>query len=149
MDVAHFHRYRRLTISVATCLAVFMAPFVLQADDLEGAEVILCGSTLVHHCTASGGCESKPPWDYNIPVFVEIDFEQRVIRTTDASNENRSTPLTTLKRDEPFVILQGVEQGRAFSAVIATDVGLATFSIAADGETFSVFGACTPSPTAQ
>ena len=126
-----------------------MGPMALQADDLEGAEVILCGSTLVHHCTASGGCESDPPWDYNIPIFVEIDFTQRVIRTTDASHENRSTPLKNLERDDPFVFLQGVEQGRAFSAVIATDVGLATFSIAADGETISVFGACTPLPTAE
>jgi hypothetical protein len=129
---------------LACCLTVFLAASGIHADDVTDADSILCTAMRVHECTASGGCQGGLPWDYNLPTFVEIDLRNQEMRTTEASGENRSTPIKNLEREDGFVYLQGVENGRAFSAVIATEPGLATFSIAADGLSLVVFGACTP-----
>ena len=115
-----------------------------SAEDLMGAEVILCTSSLVHQCTASSGCEQGPPWKYNIPHFVEVDFQKKELRTTEASRLNRSSPIRNMDLEDGFHYLQGVEDGRAFSLVISEDDGLATYTIAADGMSITAFGACTP-----
>ena len=135
-----FHRHGLILAGLAVCLLASAA----WADDLTGADTFLCTGMQVHECTASGGCESGLPWDYNIPVFVEVDLVRQQLRTTEASGEDRSSPIRNLERDEGYIFLQGVENGRAFSAVIAVEPGLATFTIATDGTSFTVFGACTP-----
>jgi hypothetical protein len=129
---------------LAGWLAVCLAASGAGADDLKDAEAFLCSAMKVDQCTPSSGCQSGLPWDYNLPAFVEIDLSNRELRTTEASGENRSTPIKNLQREEALVFLQGIENGRAYSAVIALEPGLVTFSIAADGQSIAVFGVCTP-----
>ena len=43
----------------------------------------------------------------------------------------------------PGSLMQGIENGRAYSFVIEQDLGLLTAALARDGVTLSVFGACT------
>ena len=43
-------------------------------------------------------------------------------------------------------MLQGFENGRAFSFLIAEKTGRASIAVARDGLGVSVFGACTPLP---
>ena len=66
--------------------------------------------------------------------------------TTEASGENRSTPMLTLSREDGEIVIQGVQGGRAFSVVMNEEFGDASFAIAADGLTISAFAACTPVP---
>jgi hypothetical protein len=114
------------------------------ADDLTGADLILCSSSQATACSAEGGCESAPPQTWNIPLFIEIDLTAKTLGTTEASGENRTTPIKNLERNEGRIVLQGYERGRAFSFVIDEPSGLATVAVARDGLTVSVFGACTP-----
>lgn len=134
---------------IACWLAVCLGASVAGADNLKDAENYLCTGMQVFETTASGSCSSGPPWDYNLPSFVEIDLRDLMLRTTEASGENRSSPIKHLEREDGYVYLQGIENGRAYSAVIAVDAGLITFSIAADGRSIAVFGACTPQPHAD
>ena len=116
----------------------------LPADDLTGSDRFLCSSVEVNICTALGDCASEPPWNLNIPQFIEVDLDKKTLSTTVASGENRSTPIKNLERDGDLIFLQGVEQGRAFSFVIAQEDGLASIAVARDGLSVSVFGSCTP-----
>lgn len=115
-----------------------------HADDLTGAERLLCSSGQAMACDPEGGCESAPPWSWNIPAFIEIDLKEKTLSTTEASEEKRVTPIATVKRDDGRIFLQGIEQGRAFSFVIDEASGLITVAVARDGFSVSVFGACTP-----
>jgi len=63
-----------------------------------------------------------------------------------ASIEQRRSPLTFVRREAGQIIIQGSENGRALSTIIAEDTGLASSAIAIDGITVTVFGACTPLP---
>ena len=76
-----------------------------------------------------------------------MDLAAKTLSTTAASGENRSTPIKNLEREEGMIILQGYENGRAFSFVIAEEDGMASIAVARDGLSVAVFGACTPMPS--
>ena len=113
-------------------------------DDLSGADRLLCSSVQATVCSIDADCEVGPPWDWNIPQFIQIDLEKKTLGTTPASGEQRVTPVTNLVREDGVIVLQGFENGRAFSFVIHESSGQASVAVARDGVTVSVFAACTP-----
>jgi hypothetical protein len=127
-------------------LAALLAAWPLYADNLAGADAILCSAVEATLCGADGECVSGPPWNWDVPQFLEIDLKKNVVATTQASGENRSTPIRHTERSEGKIFLQGVERGRAFSFVIVEQTGMASAAIAAEGLTVTVFAACTPVP---
>lgn len=133
-----------MTIRTRLGLAALLAVWPLYADELTGADAILCSAVEATLCGADGECESGPPWNWQIPQFLEIDLKKKLIRTTQASGEDRSTPIKNTERSDGKIFLQGVEQGRAFSFVISEQTGVASAAIAADEITVTVFAACTP-----
>ena len=114
------------------------------ADDVSGAGKLLCSSVEATVCDVNGDCEMGPPWTWNIPQFIEVDLSRKMLSTTPASGENRSTPILNIVREQGVLFLQGVEGGRAFSFVIHESTGAVSAAVARDGITVSVFGACTP-----
>ena len=119
------------------------------AEDLRGAEKILCAGVQATYCDTDGDCEIGMPWNWGMPQFVEIHLDEKMLRTTPAAERLRQTPIRTLERESGEIYLQGVENGRAFSFVIDEVSGVASIAIAAHGLTISVFGACTPLPTGE
>lgn len=114
------------------------------ADDLTGADQLLCAAVQATVCGAAAAeCRSGPPWNWNIPQFIEIDLKRKLLSTTEASGEQRQTPIKTTDRGEGRIMLQGMEMGRAFSFVIDEVTGIAAVAVARDGLTVSVFGTCT------
>lgn len=137
-------RSRRLrAVPFITAALVFAAIGAASADDVSGASTLLCASAQATVCTEDGVCDSGPPWSWNIPAFIEIDLDERVLRTTEASRENRRTPIRTVEKEGGVLYLQGVEGGRAFSFVIDEDSGRLAVAVARDGVTVNVFGSCT------
>lgn len=132
-----------------TILLMMVASTVAMADDLAGSEAILCTSIQATVCYMDEDCEIGTPWNWNIPQFIEIDFAKKVLRTTKASGENRQTPFKNIEREDGLIFLQGVERGRAFSFAIEEDTGLVSIAVARNGVTVSIFGACTPLPSAK
>jgi len=136
-----------MNVRIALLVAALAVPILgtpAQADDLTGAQTILCSAAHAIVCSADGECASGPPWEFNIPNFIEVDLDKKILRTTEASGENRSTPIKHVLREDGVIYLQGVEGGRAFSFLIVEATGLTTVAVARDGITVSGFGACTP-----
>jgi len=140
-------RYAALTLALG--LAVLALPRAGRGDDLTGQDQILCTAVHVSKCTAGGECESELPWNLNIPQFLEVNLKDRNVSTTQASGENRATPIKSLERENGLILLQGSEAGRAFSFVIVENTGMASIAVARDALTVSVFGACTPMPASK
>lgn len=134
-------RITQLTAALAMTL-----PAIGQADNLAGSDRFLCASSRVVRCYAAGDCDSGPPWEWNMPSFVQLDLKKKLLSTPAASAEQRRSPITLVARDAGQILIQGSENGRALSMVIAEDTGLASTAIALDGITVTVFGACTPAP---
>ena len=131
-------------ICVAAAAILGMMPVVAHADDLSGADRILCAAVQATVCGSGGECEIGLPWQWNIPQFVEIDLEAKTLGTTKASGENRATPIDNVQRSDGLIFLLGIEAGRAFSFVIEEETGILSAAVARSEITVSVFGACTP-----
>lgn len=113
------------------------------ADDVSGSDRLLCSANEATVCILEGDCEVGSPWIWGIPQFIVIDLVERKLSTTEASGENRSTPIKNLERADGTIYLQGVENGRAFSIVVNEATGLISAAVARDGMNVGVFGACT------
>ena len=75
------------------------------ADDLTGAKRFLCAAGEVTVCTMEGECASGPPWEFNVPDFIEVDLEAGLLKTTEASQENRQTPILDTTTNQCLVSL--------------------------------------------
>jgi len=116
------------------------------ADDVRGADVLLCSVSDVTSCGMYGDCFVGEPDDWNIPRFVEVDLQGKRLRTTKASGQDRSTAIKHMERIEGTIFLQGIENGRAFSLVIVEETGELSAAVVRPGIGVSAFGACTPWP---
>lgn len=125
-------------------LIVLIAP-LLMADDVTGAAKLLCTTVEATSCHDDGDdCITDVPWSFNIPQFIEVDLVGKMLSTTKASEEQRQSPIQNLVRIDGAVVLQGVEQGRAYSFFITNKTGRLSAAVARDGITVTAFGACTP-----
>jgi len=132
---------------VLLSVVVVFAVTAATADNLTGADVLLCSSAQAIVCSEEEGCEIAPPREWNIPAFIKVDLAEETLSTTAASGENRVTPIRSVERSGGRIFLQGIERGRAFSFVISEATGLATIAVAKDGGGVIIFGACTPVPS--
>ena len=133
---------KKLTLAAAILLAGAAA----FAEDLSGKDRFVCAGVEAVVCTTDGTCDEGPAWEWQIPQFVVVDLDDKELATTIAGGENRKSPILNQVREDGQIVLQGVENNRAFSIVIYEADGLASIAIALDGLTISVFGACTPLP---
>ena len=130
----------------AGAVALILTAMPAAADDLTGADRFLCTAGEVTLCTMDGECENGPPSQFNIPDFIVVDLEARLLKTTDASQENRQTPILHFTREDGLIVLQGLEMERAFSFNIDEASGTLTAATARPGLFVGAFGACTPLP---
>ena len=133
---------RALTAFLIAGISVFV-PAV--ADDVSGVNRFVCAPAQVNICDEFGSCVSVMPWEVNVPRFLVFDLKKKHIATTEASGENRSTPIQSIIDKDDAIYLQGVEGGRAFSFVINKSTGFMSAAIAREFLTVTGFGACTPS----
>ena len=132
----------------AVFAATVLAPSA-TADDITGAEKILCTTVEATECYAEVGCNLGSPEDWNIPRFVEVDFENQLLSSTEASGERRSSSMKHLERDGDRIFIQGVEASRAYSIVIDQSSGTASSAIALERHVVAAFAYCTPIETAD
>lgn len=118
------------------------------ADDLTGSSRFLCSVVTVGRCDIDG-CTDETPDGVLVPQFVIIDLGTKLLSTTPASGQNRTTPIESLRREKGLVVLQGLENGRAFSFVIAEKTGSASVAIAREELVLAVSAMCTPMPAAK
>lgn len=133
---------------VAGILAACTFGTTALADDVTGAQRLICAVVEVSFCSPDEECEQGPPWAWNVPDFVEVDLVKKELRTTKASNQNRMTPIRTLVKEDGQIVVGGVEKGKAFTLVITERNGDATITVASNGEGGIAFGTCTPLATA-
>ncbi|HEX7080948.1 MAG TPA: hypothetical protein VF329_08040 [Gammaproteobacteria bacterium] len=122
-----------------------LVPIGAWGDDVSEADRLLCSVSRIMLCVETGECYEAEPWEADVPQFVVVDTQRKTISTTRASNEQRSTPIASYRREGGLIYLQGIEAGRAFSFVVDEATGLVTVAVSRDGLSVNVFGACTDS----
>jgi hypothetical protein len=113
------------------------------ADNLEGADRLLCAPLQIKICVEEADCYLAHSEDLGVPDFVIIDLKNKKLQTTKASGQVRTTAFASMSRSGGNIFLQGVENGRAFSFLINEATGSLTVALARDGVAVAAFGNCT------
>ena len=140
---------RKLIRALPLIFLGLAGPYVATADDLKGAQSLLCTAVEATLCDEGGDCVSESPAELNIPEFLQVNLTEKMMSTTKASGENRTTPIRTMERADGALYIQGIEQGHAFSFVISESTGTLSAAVALDGQSVSIFGGCTPMSAAK
>jgi hypothetical protein len=110
---------------------------------LDGSAPLLCAVIEVFECSVEKDCMEGTLESMNIPQFVKVDFANNKIATTEESAEKRESPIHNFAKVDGMLILQGMQNGRGWSMVIAEETGKMTATASGDGGGFVIFGACT------
>ncbi len=133
----------RLMILASIALSSLVVAPVLLAENVEKSDRIVCATTTAVLCVENGDCFRVMPDEIDLPRFILIDTKKRTLSTTKLSDRPRNTEVDRLSRAGGRILMQGMEDGRAYSLSIEDDIGLLTGAMAKDGVTLSVFGDCT------
>ena len=125
---------------VAACLG-FAWP-AAAAGKYDGSTAMLCAVTAVSECTADGKCErSAPQTGNNLPTFMRVDVKARTLSDNDGSGRKTEIKASSIVDDQ--LMLQGIENGKAWNMVIKSATGRWGGSVVEDDGSFALFGACT------
>ena len=115
-----------------------------RAGDFDGSKPLICAVIQTIACPRNEDIEVGTAEDVDLPQFFFIDFEKRLVTGKMSGGEVRETKIESLKHEDGMLILQGVQRGKAWSAVINEETGKTTITGANDVAGFVVFAACTP-----
>ena len=131
-------------IIVFALLCVFIAPLPLSAGEFDGSKPLLCAVIETFECGPGDDCQRGTAQSINIPLFVRVNFTEKTISGTRPDGEMRTTDIQNMDRIDGRLILQGVQNGKAWSMIIMESTGMMTVTASDVQAGFVVFGACTP-----
>jgi len=138
---------RKRIRSSALALGLGMATTLLSggasAAAFDGTANLVCAAIDVVGCVNGPGCMEGQASTFELPQFMFVDFEKKLIRATGESGHNEVSPIKNFEQTEKQVILQGVENNRGWSAAIDRQTGKMTVTSAGSDVSFMIFGACT------
>lgn len=111
------------------------------AANFDGSRDLLCAPTDVAECDFSARCERVSPSEVDLPHFLRLQFGKK--RMVSVANPERTTAIENVRKLDGMTILQGAENGRAWSLAINQESGVMSGSVVDGQGAFAVFGACT------
>jgi len=116
----------------------------------DGSDPLLCTVLTTRQCDIND-CERIEIESLGIPRHILVDFEKKVLTSTQYDQLNVETAIGSIVQIDNRLILQGsdetsaeAEDAQAWAIVIADPTGLMTFTIAGEEVAFVGFGACAP-----
>lgn len=121
-----------------------------SAGNYDGSKTILCATQAVSQCDAGTECVGVTPESVDMPNFMVIDVNNKVIS---APAETGTEVTTTIKRSEVIdgkLMLQGADQGLedvpdgiGWTVSINENTGKMVAALAGDNFAIVAFGSCT------
>lgn len=132
----------RRPFTVFTVFMAMTASGVVQAGDFDGKTPLICALTDLQSCAPDHGCRRASASDVNMPTFLHIDIAAKAINGQRPDGEKVTTAIETVQQNSQGLVLQGIDGGRSWNAVIDADGQLSVAAIGIDAG-FLVFGECT------
>ena len=132
-----------LWLIIFVFLSICISPTSLFAGDFDGSKPLLCAIIETVECVQGSECQRGTAESVGIPQFLKINFERKTITSTAETGPIRTTKIKNMERMRGMLILQGVQNGKAWSMMINEDTGKVVLSVSDVMSGFIVFGACT------
>jgi len=124
-------------------LKITLLSSAASAVAFDGSANLLCAALDVVGCENGPGCWEGQARDLELPQFILIDFENKVVRAKDDTGQKKVSPIKNLQKTDKQLIIQGVENDHGWSGRIDRESGDINFVAAGPEVSFMIFGACT------
>lgn len=132
---------RPLGLVLMVCAA--MPGSALAAPGIDWTKPVICAVLRTVECGVSEDCKTGSAESVNVPQFLRIDLGKRRMTGIRPGGEQAATTAAALEETKDTLILQGIEEGRGWTAVIDKISGKLVATAAGSQAGFLVFGACT------
>jgi hypothetical protein len=121
-----------------------MASFAMPAAaaGLDGHEPLTCETSETFDCAPNDECIKDSPEAVNLPRLIRLDFAGKRAFTKSASGEQRTAEIASQHVDGGKLILQGVQEGNAWSMAVSQETGIMSLTISGDQAAIVAFGVC-------
>jgi len=133
------HKYMILIV-----LTISIAAQPSLAEDKVDLKPMVCAAIETYDCGFGENCTRGSATDINLPIFLGIDFEKKMITGTMDDGSVRTTEIQRMERLAGGIIIQGVQDGLGFSLSYNTSTRKITGAVSGDQVGFVIFGACKP-----
>jgi len=124
-----------------TTSLLFLAPLAATAQEAPWPDVVVCSLGEATVCT-NEGCHQATLATLDVPELVRLDLRVGVMHALTPEHAGRRSAFRVMDQTPAKVVMQGYENGRAFSALL-TEAGTLVVSATSEDTTFSMFGRCT------
>ena len=131
-----------LILILLIALMVGVATLSSLAQEKEDLNPIVCAAIETYDCGFGEGCTRGSAIDINLPIFLGIDFEKKMITGTMDDGSVRTTEIQRVEQLPGGIILQGIEGGLGFSLSYNTTTRKITGAVSGDQVGFVIFGVC-------
>lgn len=135
-------KYYRRFLGLLVLLSVSTGAVI--ADEASGSPPLLCAVTYTMACETQGDCVEGPPDAVNLPIFMKIDPEKKVVETARKGGERRTSKILSTTIQGDTLALVGFDHQHGWSAAIDKVTGKMTVTAAEQGVGYIIFGACLP-----
>ena len=113
------------------------------AAELDGSAPFICVVMGLTECDRWGACERVGRDVLELPPFVRVNVAAKALEAMDGSGRTTAIHSSALMAEKARLILQGGENGRAWSLVIDQKTGEMTAAVADHDGGFLIAGVCT------
>ncbi len=96
-------------------LMVNVAALPSLAEDKEDLKPMVCAAIETYDCGFGENCKRGSASDIDLPIFLGIAFEKKIITGTMDDGSVRTTEIQRMERLAGGIIIQGVQDGLGFS----------------------------------
>lgn len=126
-------------IAIGAVAGLGVLPCAVLGAPLDGSAPMLCALNFVMECTRKGDCERSSAEEAGVPPFIRVDVAQRHLSTLDGA---RTSPIANVQRSNGNLMLQGMQNERAWGAVIDEESGRMSATAAEAEGAFVLIGTC-------
>jgi hypothetical protein len=135
MNVTRSAKYSAAVIGMAIAS-------LANAGDVTDSDLLLCYGWSAAVCDTESVCEVTEPWRLNMPDFVTIDLDDELITSVPGEVDERESSISSIAREGGYIIMQGMQDGRAFSWLITENTGEGTLTVSTADRGIVIFTVC-------
>jgi hypothetical protein len=138
-------------VTTALWLSILSTPLLAMTGDFDGSKPLVCTVISVSECLMDQGCRDVSPEEVNLPRFLWINLDKKVIQSNRSGQDARTSTIESVKEVDNKLLLQGAEQGLeevrdgfGWTIAIMADTGEMVLTASGDLAAEVAFGVCTP-----
>ena len=128
----------KMAASLFALVLLCISPVSSEAEPSK----ILCSSAEAVACGKQGECARGPVDQFNLPLFFEIDFANKVVDSLTEEGTKRHSLISGVESMDGYTMVLGTDVDSGWSLLMNEQTGKMTLGVVAPDEGYTIFGAC-------